>query len=225
MQSDSSAEAQEKVLKRRRKLAANGVDVEGLPVEHFDYSLIEGRNCENVVGFVPLPLGVAGPVVVNGREVRIPIATTEGCLVASIQRGTKAIGLSGGVSAAITRSGMTRAPCLRFPSVQHAAGFAKFVKDPQRFALMAQAFEATSRYARLVLVTPFVAGRLVYLRVESETGDAMGMNIVSKGCEQMLDMLAERFPEMEVSDFLSWTALGLSDRSHQLARVCTFFRR
>lgn len=69
-----------------------------VPWEHIDYSLVHGTCCENVVGYVPIPVGLAGPVLVNNTPATLPMATTEGCLVASTHRGCKAINEGGGAS-------------------------------------------------------------------------------------------------------------------------------
>lgn len=67
-----------------------------LPYEHYDYNPVMGACCENVVGYVPIPVGIAGPLLLDGKHVQIPMATTEGCLVASTHRGCKAISKAGG---------------------------------------------------------------------------------------------------------------------------------
>lgn len=84
-----------------------------LPFEQYDYTSVFGRCCENVIGYVPIPVGVAGPVLLNGEPVHLPMATTEGCLVASTHRGCKAITASGGATSVVTTNGMTRGPCVR----------------------------------------------------------------------------------------------------------------
>lgn len=66
-----------------------------VPFENYDYGAIQNACCENVIGYVSLPIGIAGPVLVNGFPVPIPLATTEGCLVASTHRGCKALNESG----------------------------------------------------------------------------------------------------------------------------------
>jgi len=88
--------------------------LESLPFESFDYDAVLGRCCENVIGYVPIPVGVAGPININGQEVQVPMATTEGCLIASTHRGCKAITLSGGANVVVTADGMTRGPCVKF---------------------------------------------------------------------------------------------------------------
>jgi hydroxymethylglutaryl-CoA reductase (NADPH) len=165
--------ATEKVLQRRSRLLEHtGVRIDHIPTEGLDFGALEGRNCENVIGYVPLPVGVAGPLSVNGKHVYIPLATTEGCLVASVQRGSKAVLHGSGVRAEVMRSGMTRAPCVRFYDLGRAMECERFIAE--NIQELAAAFECTSRYAQLVSVKPVVVGRLLYLRVEAQTGDAMG---------------------------------------------------
>lgn len=186
----------------RRQVLERGMEHEvslrSLPYDNFDYSKVLGACCENVIGYIPIPVGVAGPLLLNGTNVTIPMATTEGCLVASAQRGCKAISESGGCHASIIGRGMTRAPVVRLPDARRAAEVIFWVQDPVNFAAAARAFESTSRFARLKSIKPTLAGRLVYLRFKSETGDAMGMNMISKGCEKVLEMIQSIFHDMEI---------------------------
>eukprot|EP00980_Cylindrotheca_fusiformis_P012504 scaffold3073_cov66-Cylindrotheca_fusiformis.AAC.19 len=138
-----------------------------------DYSKVYGANCEIVIGYVPLPVGLVGPLTLNGESVYIPMATTEGCLVASTQRGAKAIsqGLVG-AQAQIVKDGITRAPCLIMGSAMEAAN----VKE----------------------CTATIAGKNVYLRLVCFAGDAMGMNMVSKGSLKVIETLKEEFPTLKL---------------------------
>lgn len=70
-------------------------DLSSIPKDNFEFSLVHGANCETVIGFVPVPVGLVGPLVVNREATYVPMATTEGCLVASTNRGCKAITMSG----------------------------------------------------------------------------------------------------------------------------------
>lgn len=186
----------------RRQVLERGLEHEvslrALPYDNFDYSKVLGACCENVIGYIPVPIGVAGPLLLNGTNVTIPMATTEGCLVASATRGCKAITESGGCNASIIGRGMTRAPVVRFADSRRAAELVAWVKEPANFDACKRSFESTSRFARLQSIKPTIAGRLVYLRFKSETGDAMGMNMISKGCEKVLDMIQTFFQDMEV---------------------------
>jgi len=145
-----------------------------------------------------LPLGVAGPLLLDGRRYYVPMATTEGCLVASTSRGAGAVTESGGVSSALLADGMTRGPCVRLPSLARAAELVHWVQVPENFALLEREFGSTSRFARLSSIKTAVTGRNVYLRFRSTTGDAMGMNMLSKGVERCLAVLRERFVDLDV---------------------------
>jgi hydroxymethylglutaryl-CoA reductase (NADPH) len=174
------------------------VSLRGLPFDNFDYSKVLGACCENVIGYIPVPVGVAGPLLLNGVNVNIPMATTEGCLVASTHRGCKAITQSGGANATIIGRGMTRAPVIRLSDSRRAAELVLWIQEPANFESVKRCFESTSRFAKLSSVKPTIAGRLVYLRFKSETGDAMGMNMISKGVEKVLEMLQTFFHDLEV---------------------------
>jgi len=117
-----------------------GRSLEGLPMEGFDYDSILGQCCEMPIGFVQIPVGVAGPLLLDGKEYTVPMATTEGCLVASTNRGCKAIYVSGGASAVVLRDGMTRAPVVRFNSAKRASQLKFFLEDPQNFDSISHTF-------------------------------------------------------------------------------------
>jgi len=119
---------------------ATGKSLSGLPMEGFDYDSILGQCCEMPIGFVQIPVGVAGPLLLDGNEYTVPMATTEGCLVASTNRGCKAIYVSGGASAVVLRDGMTRAPVVRFNSAKRASQLKFFLEDPQNFDSLSHTF-------------------------------------------------------------------------------------
>lgn len=171
--------------------------VQQLPYLNYDYSKVMNACCENVIGFVGVPVGYAGPLVVDGKPYMIPMATTEGALVASTNRGAKAIGAKGVISV-VEDVGMTRAPAVRFPNVVRAHEARQWLDNKDNYAIVKEAFDSTSRFARLQEIHIGVDGATLYLRFRATTGDAMGMNMVSKGAENALKLIKNYFPEMEV---------------------------
>eukprot|EP01006_Ploeotia_vitrea_P049565 TRINITY_DN67357_c0_g1_i1.p1 TRINITY_DN67357_c0_g1~~TRINITY_DN67357_c0_g1_i1.p1 ORF type:complete len:485 (+),score=271.21 TRINITY_DN67357_c0_g1_i1:39-1493(+) len=184
----------ERAVRIRRSLVAEQShgSFDDLPYEHYNYERVHGQCAENVIGYVPIPVGVAGPLKVDDKEFLVPLATTEGALVASTTRGCKAITESGGCKTYVTRDAISRAPVLQAPSSEVAVQVKQFVEE--HLDQVQEQFNSTSRFARLQEVKAFVAGRLVYLRFRASTGDAMGMNMVSKGTDKALDFLTEKFP-------------------------------
>ncbi|XP_050481962.1 3-hydroxy-3-methylglutaryl-coenzyme A reductase [Bombus huntii] len=168
-----------------------------LPYKNYDYSKVLGSCCENVIGYVPVPLGIAGPLLVDGELYHIPMATTEGCLVASTNRGSRAL-LKCGVTSRVVADGMTRGPVVRFPNIVRASEAMAWMQDPQNFKEMKENFDLTSRFARLTKIHIRIAGRHLFIRFVATTGDAMGMNMLSKGTEKSLNTVKEHFPDMEI---------------------------
>lgn len=172
--------------------------LEKLPYTGYDYQYVDGACCENVVGYMPVPVGVAGPLLLDGKQYWVPMATTEGCLVASTHRGCRAVQLSGGIKSCMFRDGMTRGPVVQFPSSQRASEALQWLENQENFEKVKEWFDSTSRFARLKKLTIGLAGRQLYIRFVSTTGDAMGMNMLSKGSEKALHELQEDFPDMEI---------------------------
>ncbi|KAF8690114.1 hypothetical protein HU200_041351 [Digitaria exilis] len=185
-------------IRREAVRRITGREIEGLPLDGFDYDSILGQCCELPVGYVQLPVGIAGPLLLDGQRFYVPMATTEGCLVASTNRGCKAIAESGGATSVVLRDGMTRAPVARFPTARRAAEVKAFLEDPANFETLSVIFNRSSRFARLQGVQCAMAGRNLYMRFTCRTGDAMGMNMVSKGVQNVLDFLQDDFPDMDV---------------------------
>lgn len=169
-----------------------------VPMAHYDYSRVMGACCENVVGYIPLPLGIAGPLKIDGELFPIPMATAEGTLVASTSRGCKALNAGGGVATVVTYDGMTRGPAIDFPSIALAAAAKAWIDSGEGTAILKEAFESTSRFAKLQKLKTAMAGRTLFVRFATTTGDAMGMNMISKGTEKALEVMSKYFPEMIV---------------------------
>uniref|UniRef100_A0A7G3A776 3-hydroxy-3-methylglutaryl coenzyme A reductase n=1 Tax=Lutzomyia longipalpis TaxID=7200 RepID=A0A7G3A776_LUTLO len=192
----------ERGVKIRRQILATEArfpyDVfQNLPYRGYDYSKVMNACCENVLGYVQIPVGYAGPLLLDGVRYYVPMATTEGALVASTNRGCKAL-MSHGVTSVVQDIGMTRAPCVRFPSVLQASLAKRWIETQENYERIKCAFDSTSRYARLQEILIGMDGPTLYIRFRSHTGDAMGMNMVSKGAEMALKCIQEHFPEMQI---------------------------
>ncbi|MCS7142574.1 MAG: hydroxymethylglutaryl-CoA reductase (NADPH) [Aigarchaeota archaeon] len=180
---------------RRRFLETKlGMDLSTLRVD-LPYDNVVGRSCENTIGGVVLPLGVVGPITVRGKhahgEFFVPLATTEGALVASVNRGCSAIRASGGAVVAVLDDGMTRAPVIETPGLEYSVELASWVRE--NFHELKRRFESTTSHGRLLEANPIIVGKFVYLRLKAFTGDAMGMNMVTKGSDEVVRLIEDRF--------------------------------
>jgi hydroxymethylglutaryl-CoA reductase (NADPH) len=139
-------------------------------------------NVENFTGVAQIPIGFAGPHRVNGEHARgdfvVPLATTEGTLVASYGRGMKILNLSGGVTCTIQEDHMQRAPVFIFDSAREARAFRGWVQE--HMDEIRRAAEATTRSGRLQEIETYLASRFAYLRFDFTTGDAAGQNMVGR---------------------------------------------
>ena len=156
---------------------------------------------EGFVGFAQLPLGIAGPVRIHGQHAEgdfiVPLATSEGTLVASYQHAFNAINRAGGARAACSRQLTGRAPCFTFADLSVASIMAAWL--PTQFLPMQQAAAGTSRYCRLQGVRTSLVGNTVYLMLEYATGDAAGQNMVTLATQAVCAMLLPRMPHAPTS--------------------------
>lgn len=172
--------------------------------EDLEYEKVNGACCENVIGHVKVPVGVAGPLVLDGEEIFVPLATTEGCLVASTCRGLSALRKSGGVSSRVRRDFMTRAPIVRFQdahlrdALDNVERAIAWLNDEDNKRKMSTAFNLTSSHGKFLNYTMYPVNREIHIRFEAQTGDAMGMNMCSKGVESALKEMQRAFPSMEI---------------------------
>jgi len=160
-----------------------------------DYAEIKNRNAENVIGAVQVPMGVVGPLRVNGDYARgefyVPLATTEGALIASVNRGAKAVTLSGGTRVKIIFDGMTRAPVFKLDSIIDVVDFIDWIK--KHYEDLKHIAESTTSHGKLISVEPYVLGNNVWLRFIYDTGDAMGMNMATIATEKVCEYIEENF--------------------------------
>lgn len=164
----------------------------------FDPAMLPG-NIENFIGVAQVPLGIAGPLVVNGEyakgEFYIPLATTEGTLVASYNRGMKLLRESGGVTTTIGDDAMQRAPVFIFHSAREAREFGLWINE--NFSELRRRAEATTQVGRLRDVEQYSASRFMFLRFNYTTGDAAGQNMVGKATKAACDWIRNTHPDVE----------------------------
>ncbi|HXU31377.1 MAG TPA: hydroxymethylglutaryl-CoA reductase [Thermoanaerobaculia bacterium] len=153
-------------------------------------------NVENPIGEARVPLGVAGPLVIHGEHADgsfyVLLATIEGALVRSYERGMVAISRAGGATARVLADENRVSPIFRCADVAAAAALVRSL--PERFAELAAAAEATTRHGRLLRIEPQPFGRKVILHFVFSTGDAHGMNMIVKATDAACRLLA---PETE----------------------------
>src|SRR5688500_768124 len=158
-----------------------GVELTHVGSHSFDPALAEG-NVEHFTGVAQVPIGVAGPLLVDGEhaqgEFYVPLATAEGTLVASYNRGMKLLREAGGVRTTILDDRMQRAPAFVFASAREALDFGGWLGE--HFDEIAEAAQTTTRSGRLIEIEQYSASRILYTRFDYTTGDAAGQNLTGK---------------------------------------------
>ncbi len=187
----------EDVIKERQGFIAqfSGTTPQHLWRYSFDPHLAKG-NCEHFTGVAQVPLGFAGPLKVNGEHAQgefiIPLATAEGTLVASYNRGIKVLNQCGGVKCTVVDDAMQRAPVFVFEDARGARDFVQWVQA--NFAKLKEEAEATSKVAKLQYIDPFLANKFAYLRFNFQTGDAAGQNMVGRATFAACSWIIDRYP-------------------------------
>ncbi len=173
----------------------SGIKLSHLSHYSFDPAITRG-NIENFSGVAQIPIGFAGPIMINGEhaqgEFLIPLATTEGTLVASYNRGMKMVNSSGGVTVSVVGDAMQRAPVFVFDNAREARQFVAWVKDNHQ--RIAEEAEATSSVAKLLYIDPYLASKFAYLRFNFSTGDAAGQNMVGRATFAACSWILDQYP-------------------------------
>jgi hydroxymethylglutaryl-CoA reductase (NADPH) len=184
----------EEVIQERQRFLQEFTQTE--PKHMFSYSFdphASAGNIEHFTGVAQIPIGLAGPIQINGEYAQgqflIPMATTEGTLVASYNRGMKVLNLCGGVKCTIIGDAMQRAPVFVFDDARGARDFTWWVEA--NIDKIREEAEATSSVAKLTEIDSYLASRFAYLRFNYTTGDAAGQNMVGRAtfaaCSWILD--------------------------------------
>ena len=201
---DKNDDYSEAAIKTRQKFTEEYTKAELNHVKHysFDPHMLAG-NCEHFTGVAQIPMGIAGPIKVNGEyaqgEFLVPMATTEGTLVASYNRGIKVMNLCGGVKCTVVRDAMQRAPVFVFEDARAARDFVDWVKE--NFSKIAEEAEATSSVARLQYIDPYLSNKFAFLRFNYSTGDAAGQNMVGRATFAACSWILEVYKEYPIKHF------------------------
>jgi len=174
-----------------------------------DYRRLEG-NIENFIGMSMVPTGVMGPLLVIGSAAKgdfyVPLATSEGALVASYHRGAKATRLSGGITSVCLLEGVQRSPVFRFANLGDVANFLMWIY--QQHATFEAITSQSSRYAKLEDLRSNIEGNHLILTFEYHTGDAAGQNMVTICTDAICRYIIENSPVKPESWFIEGNYSG-----------------
>ncbi len=175
-----------------------GTRLEHVTSYSFDPGIATG-NIEQFLGVAQVPIGLAGPLLVSGEhaqgEFYVPMATAEGTLVASYNRGMRLLYEAGGVRTTIMDDRMQRAPAFLFPSAREARAFGAWLTE--HFDDIRAAAETTTRSGRLIDIEQYSASRILYTRFDYTTGDAAGQNLTGKATQAACRWIVEHYPGIE----------------------------
>ena len=164
------------------------------------YEALSVSNIENYIGTVQVPVGLAGPVEVHGEHAQgtfyIPMATTEGTLVASTSRGMKVINRSGGVKVRVVRNGgVQRAPVFEFSNIDDARDFCDAINSD--WAWLRPTIEATTSHGKLMNIQAWQMAKIVCVRISMNSVDASGQNMVTIAAKNGTDAILKKFPTIK----------------------------
>ncbi|MFH4619211.1 hydroxymethylglutaryl-CoA reductase [Vibrio furnissii] len=180
------------------------------------------KNIEYFIGTVKVPVGVAGPLRVNGLHASgdylIPLATTEAALVASYHRGSRLITAAGGASAMLLNEGVTRTPVFAFYNLAQAGQFVAWVTT--QYDVFKSLAQSTTAHGQLHDINVTLEGNHVYLVFEYLTGDASGQNMVTIATNAVFDFIMQHSPIAPEYAFLDGNLSGdKKANSHVLRSV------
>ena len=185
-----------KTIKERRKFLEKetGINFKHISVFPDDLKATAEKNCENMIGAVQIPLGVAGPIRINGNyakgEFYLPLATHEAALVASVNRGAKAVILSGGVNAVVENVGITRGPVFQTKNLKASHDFKNWLE--KNFLRLAEITQSTSSHLTLIKQKISIIGKNVFVRFSFDATDAMGMNMVTYAADKIAAYIRQK---------------------------------
>ncbi|MEO1081443.1 MAG: hydroxymethylglutaryl-CoA reductase [Pseudomonadota bacterium] len=156
-------------------------------------------NIESIFGVAQIPIGIAGPLLISGEyaqgEFYVPMATVEGTMLASYNRGMKVIREAGGVTTTVVGQAMQRAPCFVFRNARDARDFEQWLVD--NFEKIKEVAETTTSVGKLNEIEHYCAHQFVYTRFDYSTGDAAGQNMTSRATFVACEWIRENYPALK----------------------------
>lgn len=182
---------------KRRQFIENETKTSLTHLSHFSLEPKSlAGNIENFTGVAQVPIGFAGPMLVNGEaaqgEFYVPMATTEGTLVASYSRGMRLTREAGGIKTTVIDDAMQRAPMFAFVDAREALAFGKWIEA--NFDQIKVASEETTSVGKLRDIEQYAVSKLRWLRFNFTCGDAAGQNMVSKATKAGCDWVLDNYP-------------------------------
>ena len=197
---DREDDYSEQAVRRRLDFARErcGAELKHVSKYSFDPAMLSG-NIEHFIGVAQVPIGLAGPLLVNGEhaqgEFYVPMATAEGTLVASYNRGMRLLYEAGGVTATVIDDRMQRAPAFMFASAREARAFGLWLTDHSEE--IRAAAESTTRSGKLQDIEQYSASRILFTRFNYTTGDAAGQNLTGKATQEACRWITANYNDIE----------------------------
>ena len=175
--------------------AQTGAELNTVSSYTIDPAITSG-NIENFIGTVQMPLGIAGPLKMVGEHAKgdfyIPLATTEGTLVASYSRGMRVISECGGAKATVVKHSMQRAPVFRFDNALEARDFGHWLDD--NLNSIRGVVDASTDVPQLTEIEQYIVGNMMYTRFCYTTQDAAGQNMTGKATLHACEWIRANHP-------------------------------
>lgn len=225
---DDKNDYSEGIIKTRQQFVEeySGKKLEHINHYSFDPEVAIG-NIEHFTGVAQIPLGFAGPIKINGDHAQgefiIPLATSEGTLVASYNRGAKVLNLCGGVTCTVVGDNMQRAPVFVFENAREGRRFVDWVN--QHIDQIRTVAESTSSVAKLKHIDYYLSNKFAYLRFNYTTGDAAGMNMVGKATYAACGWILDHYPPEVIKNFYLESNLATDKKSSQINLMKTRGKR
>ncbi|RBP51717.1 hydroxymethylglutaryl-CoA reductase [Arenicella xantha] len=198
----------------------------GVTLKHVAHSSVDpatlAGNIENPIGMAQVPIGLAGPILINGEHAAghfyVPMATTEGTLVASYSRGMRVLSEIGGVTTTVVERYMQRAPVFHFENAREAKEFGAWFDA--HLADIRTAAEATTSVGKLSHVEQYGVSRMRFLRFNYTTGDAAGQNMCGKATLAACTWIQKNYPHKS-----RYTLSGAIDTDKKHSHINTLHSR